>query len=141
MATDSDWPPLTSLVTWLRRSRKDSKVTESLANPSAAMVFAGAAGTQQDITVDDNQLVNNGGIVFFNATNVDITNNTSTGSTGSVIFLGGGNSDVLVSGNTASGAPTRTGVSLPAPTGGPNSNVRIIGNSLTGLLNGIGLGF
>jgi parallel beta-helix repeat protein len=78
--------------------------------------------------------------VFFNTTNVDITNNTSTNSQGSVIFIGGGNSGVTISGNTASGAPTRTGVSLPNPsTFGmtANSGVSITGNSFTGLLNGI----
>jgi hypothetical protein len=108
---------------------------------SAAMVFAGAPGTQSDITVDDNQMVNDNSIVFFNTTNVDITNNTSTGSLGSVIFLGGNNSDVTITGNTASAAPTQTGVRLPTPSTvggtGPNSGVVISGNSFTGLLNGV----
>jgi parallel beta-helix repeat protein len=106
---------------------------------SAAMVFAGTAGNQ-DITVNGNQMVNDNSIVFFNSTNVDITNNTSTGSQGSVIFIGGGNSDVLISGNNASGAPTVTGVRLPNPGdfgSTANSNVRAIGNTFSGLLNGI----
>ena len=108
---------------------------------SAAMVFTGATpGTNADITVNNNQMVNDNSIVFFNTTNVDITNNTSTNSQGSVIFLGGGNSDVTITGNTASAAPTRTGVNLADPsTFGmtPNSSVTIANNSFTGLLNGI----
>ena len=108
---------------------------------SAAMVFTSVLPTvNQDITVNNNQMVNDNSIVFFNTTNVDITNNTSTNSQGSVIFIGGGNNGVTITGNTASAAPTRVGVSLPNPaTFGmtANSNVTIANNSLTGLLDAI----
>jgi hypothetical protein len=56
------------------------------------------------------------------------------------MFIGGGNSDVLISGNNASGAPTVTGVRLPNPADfgmTANSSVRVIGNTFDGLLNGI----
>ena len=51
--------------------------------------------------------MNNAGIIFFSTTNVDITNNTITGSIDHAIKVRGGNNDVTVTGNNVSASPHR----------------------------------
>jgi hypothetical protein len=85
----------------------------------AAMVFT---GTQSNITVSSNQLVNDNSIVFFNSSAISITGNTSTGSQGSVIFLGGGNNGVSITCNDISGGASNI-IRLANTGNGPNSNV------------------
>ena len=66
---------------------------------TAAMVFAGLLGTQDDITVSNNTFTLDNSVVFVNATNVAITGNTFDQSQGSAIYLGGGNATVTIQHN------------------------------------------
>ncbi|HEX8128990.1 MAG TPA: thrombospondin type 3 repeat-containing protein, partial [Pyrinomonadaceae bacterium] len=88
---------------------------------SAAMVFA---GTQTNITVSSNQLVNDNSMVFFNSSSISITGNTVTGSQGSVIFIGGGVNGMSITCNSISnGAANTSAIRIPNFGSGTNSNV------------------
>jgi hypothetical protein len=88
---------------------------------SAAMVFA---GTQSNITVSSNQLVNDNSMVFFNSSAIVITGNSVTGSQGSVIFIGGGNNGMSITCNSISGGAANTSaIRIPNFGSGTNSNV------------------
>ncbi|HEX8422290.1 MAG TPA: right-handed parallel beta-helix repeat-containing protein, partial [Pyrinomonadaceae bacterium] len=86
---------------------------------SAAMVFA---GTQSNITVSANQLVNDNSMVFFNSSAIVITGNTSTGSQGSVIFIGGGVNGMAITCNSISGGAS-SGIRISNTGTGTNSNI------------------
>ena len=91
------------------------------AHTSAAMVFA---GTQSNITVSSNQLVNDNSMVFFNSTSILITGNTVTGSQGSVIFIGGGVNGMSITCNSISnGAANTSAIRIPNFGSGTNANV------------------
>jgi hypothetical protein len=93
---------------------------------SAAMVFA---GTQSNITVSSNQLVNDNSMVFFNSTAIVITGNTSTGSQGSVIFLGGGVNGMTISCNAISGGVS-SAIRIANTGSGTNTNVTANNNNI-----------
>jgi hypothetical protein len=86
---------------------------------SAAMVFA---GTQSNITVSANQLVNDNSMVFFNSSTILITGNTSTGSQGSVIFIGGGVNGMTITCNGISGGVS-SAIRIANTGTGTNSNI------------------
>jgi hypothetical protein len=102
---------------------------------SAAMVFA---GTQTNITVSSNQLVNDNSIVFFNSSSIVITGNTSTGSMGSVIYLGGNNNGVTITCNSISSGGTN-GIRLPNVGAGTNSGVVVNFNNISGVEYGLNI--
>lgn len=96
---------------------------------SAAMVFA---GTQSNINVSSNQLVNDNSMVFFGSSAITITGNTVTGSQGSVIFLGGGNNGISITCNSISGgAANTTAIRIPNFGSGTNSNVTANFNNIS----------
>ncbi|HEV7904764.1 MAG TPA: thrombospondin type 3 repeat-containing protein [Pyrinomonadaceae bacterium] len=94
---------------------------------SAAMVFA---GTQSNITVSSNQLVSDNSIVFFNSSGIAIAGNNSTGSQGSVIFLGGGNNGISISCNDISGGASSI-IRIANTGSGTNTNVNANFNNFT----------
>lgn len=94
---------------------------------SAAMVWA---GTQSNITVSSNLLENDNSMVFFNSSAIAITSNTSTGSLGSVIFLGGGNNGIAITCNDISGGASSI-IRIANTGSGTNSNVTANFNNFT----------
>jgi hypothetical protein len=113
---------------------------------SAAVNFA---GTQSNIAIQNNELTDDASIVGFSGTNgLDIVGNESTNPNGSAIFLGGGNTNVDVTGNDLddSGDDTGTGTgdgpkdsTLVAISNavGANTNVLVEDNVLTNGLRGV----
>lgn len=101
---------------------------------SAAVVFA---GTQTNITVNANEIVNDNSMVFFNSGAVGITANHSTGSQGSVIFLGGGNNGFTITSNTITNGPAVAAIRIPDFGAGANANVTANNNIFSGMLYGI----
>ena len=93
---------------------------------SAAMVFA---GTQIDISITGNDMVNDSSIVLFNTATASIFGNHWTNTTGSAVFIGGGNNTIDVQNNTftdGSGvAVSATNTVTPA-----NNDVRVTGNTI-----------
>lgn len=100
----------------------------STGHDSAFAVFAGA---QSNLTISNNELVTDNSIVLFNTTTASITNNISTDPQGSGVFLGGGNNGVDVAGNTISGGVS-SAVRVLDVGFGPNTNVSVLSNTLTG---------
>jgi parallel beta-helix repeat protein len=101
---------------------------------SAAMVFAGA---QSNLTVSGNELINDNSMVFFNTNGVSITSNLSDGSLGSVIFIGGNDTNVTITCNTIRNAPTKTAIRLPNFGFGANSGVSANNNNIENMGFGI----
>jgi hypothetical protein len=93
---------------------------------SAAMVFA---GTQSNITVSSNQLENDNSMVFFNSSAIVITGNTSTGSQGSVIFIGGGVNGMTIACNAISGGVS-SAIRIANTGTGTNSNITANNNNI-----------
>ncbi|MEO6351287.1 MAG: S-layer homology domain-containing protein [Candidatus Limnocylindrales bacterium] len=96
-----------------------------------ASAFLVLAGTQSNITIQNNDLSGDSSIVSFSTTDLAITGNTRQAGVGSGIYLGGGNTIVQISGNTINGAST--GVAIQDLIGGsPNSDVTVQLNVITG---------
>jgi parallel beta-helix repeat protein len=103
---------------------------------NSAMVFAGGSGAfaddeQSDILIRRNVIVNDSSIALFNVTASEISQNLSTGSNGSGIFLGGGVNDVVIRHNALANGAT-TGINVQTLGVDANSNIDIVGNSITG---------
>jgi parallel beta-helix repeat protein len=107
---------------------------------NTAMVFAGNLGTQTDLLIQRNTLVDDNGIVFFNTTNAVVQSNSLTRTTdGSGIYVGANSRDFTISANTIrdgafSGVAVRNydGFGLPAT---PPTNITIQNNTI--LNNGV----
>ncbi len=102
---------------------------------SAAVVFAGSAD-QSGLVVSDNQMVDDNSIALFSTEDATISGNTSTGSLGSTVFLGGGNVGVVVEGNRFLDG-TGTAVRVTELLGGPNQNLDVLRNVISGNAFGI----
>jgi hypothetical protein len=105
----------------------------------AFSVFAGAPGTQQDIAVRTNELRLDNSIVFFNTLRATVALNSIANAltSGTAIFIGGGNNTVFVTQNVVDGAGLNSsGVSVN-PAFGPNQNVDVIANSIRNARDGI----
>jgi parallel beta-helix repeat protein len=92
---------------------------------SASINFA---GTQSNIAITDNTLVNDATIVLFGGSNgAVVSGNSLTGTNGSGIFVGGGNSNVSITGNTLTDGHS-TGISVGSVSA--NTNVSITNNTI-----------
>ncbi|HEX2097316.1 MAG TPA: right-handed parallel beta-helix repeat-containing protein [Solirubrobacterales bacterium] len=96
---------------------------------SAAVNLAGA--DQSQITVSDNELVDDNSIVFFNTEDATVSGNISTDSRGSTIFLGGGNAGIAVEANRLVDSAT-SAVRVVDLFAGPNQDVDVIRNVISG---------
>ncbi|HEX8181042.1 MAG TPA: thrombospondin type 3 repeat-containing protein [Pyrinomonadaceae bacterium] len=93
---------------------------------SAAMVFA---GTQSSLTITSNQLINDNSMVFLNTNGATISGNLSDGSQGSVIFLGGNDTNFSITCNTIRNAPSVSAIRIPADLFGvPQANTNVTAN-------------
>ncbi|OGZ03683.1 MAG: hypothetical protein A2648_01875 [Candidatus Lloydbacteria bacterium RIFCSPHIGHO2_01_FULL_41_20] len=90
-----------------------------------------ASESSSNITVTDNQIVDDSEILFFNVNIGTISANTITDSANHGIQLGGGNSIIDVTGNTVHGS-TDEWSAIRINGEAMNSNVTIRNNSLTG---------
>lgn len=100
-----------------------------------AILFAGGAGTQSNISITDNVLTGDSEIGFLNTTNSSITGNTSTNSAAHGVYLGGGNDGITISDNTFSVAGSGfSGIRLRNDAIPPaeNTNIHILMNTITG---------
>lgn len=107
---------------------------------NTSITFAGAAGSQSNLSVSNNQIVNDSTVFVVNASNVTISGNTITGSALHGIQLDGGNSGVTVSGNTISNSNPDgwSAIRISNNSGfGPNSGITVSGNMLTNNFFGI----
>jgi hypothetical protein len=108
-------------------------------NETASINFAGAAGTQSDLSITNNEADNS--IVLFNSESVNITGNTvnlNQPFSGSGVFVGGGNDGVFIADNTIiNGLGSAVSVSDLFP--GPNSNIEVIENVLENNARGISI--
>jgi hypothetical protein len=96
--------------------------------------FFGAPGTQHDITFSNNTLDSNLDLV--NITTATVSNNTSTSSPGgSLIIIDGGDNGVTVTGNTITDGVGSAVVIVDRNASGPNQNIDIHDNTLTGNTN------
>lgn len=95
---------------------------------SAAMVFA---GTQSGLTITNNEMLNDSSIVLFQTTGATISGNTTTNPNGSAFYLGGGNTNIDVLNNSVTASPF-TAVRITQDFGGPNSDIEVGGNTLSG---------
>jgi hypothetical protein len=105
----------------------------------AAAVFAGAPGTQQDITYRLNELRLDNSIVFFSTLRPTVAFNSISNAltSGTAILIGGGNDTALVARNVVNGAGLNSsGVSVSAIFG-PNRNVDVLNNSVQNARDGI----
>ncbi|MBA2693214.1 MAG: hypothetical protein H0U65_12105 [Rubrobacter sp.] len=106
-------------------------------NGTASLNFAGAAGTQSNLAITNNEADNS--LVFFNTTDLDVSGNLVGDSTGSGILLGGGNNRVVIQDNSITGA-VGTGVNISNFVGSPNTEVAVLGNTVVGNARGVGVG-
>lgn len=98
---------------------------------SAAMVFASASTTE--ITVEDNDLIDDSSIVFYNSTDVLIAKNKSVRHAGSGIYLGGGNDGITVDDNKLTdGTGSGINATNDGTTPGLNANLEITKNEVSG---------
>jgi parallel beta-helix repeat protein len=110
-------------------------------NTNASIIFVGGDGSatstanQSNLTITGNTMINDAAMIFINTTDLDITNNLSTGSNGSGIFFGGGVTNAEIRNNVLSNGAF-TGINLRTNTFGnapaPNSDIQIVGNSISG---------
>ncbi len=98
------------------------------AHSSAAMVFA---GTQSGLTITNNEMLNDSSIVLFQTTGATISGNTTTNPNGSAFYLGGGNTNIDVLSNSVTASPF-TAVRITQDFAGPNSDIEVGGNTLSG---------
>jgi parallel beta-helix repeat protein len=99
---------------------------------NTAMLFAGAPGTQSDLTIDRNKIQKDAAVWLANVTDSIVVGNTSKKSNGSAIFFAGGVQSTTVAGNEVE-ACAFTGINLRDLVGGaPNSGNTIRGNKVTG---------
>jgi Collagen triple helix repeat (20 copies)/Right handed beta helix region len=77
--------------------------------------------------------------VFFKTTGAEATGNHVSEAESSAVYLGGGNTGTLISGNTFTGNEA-SGVSVADEFGdGPNRSIEVVGNQLTDNLRGVRL--
>jgi hypothetical protein len=86
------------------------------------------AGVQSDLTISNNDLVNDSTLVLFGTTNGSVTANNWTNATGSAIYLGGGNNGVVVVGNTLANSNRR--FLIAENVSGTNINLTVNGNTV-----------
>ncbi|MEA2375933.1 MAG: hypothetical protein QOD53_2396 [Thermoleophilaceae bacterium] len=105
---------------------------------TAAMNF-GSNGTSGLVVTGNTTDGDSSMVVVVDATNTTISDNLGTNFTGSAIFLAKGVDGADVAGNTLSDGPGFTGVRLSAlfGDGGPPTNVRVTGNTISGFSNGV----
>jgi hypothetical protein len=100
-------------------------------NLNAGYIIAEDTTTVSNVTIDDNDMVNDGDIVFFQTLNSTISNNTSTTSPYMMVYLGGGDSAIDIHDNV--GTNDDGGVTLSDPLSyGANSNINIHDNNFDG---------
>lgn len=102
-------------------------------NENAAIVFANAATTQNQLTIERNQSIDDTTFVaLFNTSNTTVATNTirnDLDDTGSAIFVGGDNDGVTVERNKITSAGF-SGIAVRDTLGAAPKNVDIIGNSI-----------
>jgi hypothetical protein len=112
-------------------------------NADVTIIGPGTFGspTSNRITVTGNSsAVDSTLIALFNTNVAQISGNTVTGATGSVVYIGGGDSNITVSGNHISGG-TASAVKVANAFGdGPNSTISITDNTLTGNAYAVNVG-
>jgi parallel beta-helix repeat protein len=101
---------------------------------SATMVLAGGSQSRVDFT--NNEIISDKAVVLFNTDDVNVSGNRMRQASEAGLFLGGGNSRVLVSQNSLAGSGA-SAIEIADPgrfklTGLPNRDVEVKGNSLSG---------
>lgn len=99
---------------------------------NAPVILVGNAGTQSEVTIKNNDIIDDRTIILANVTDSKVNKNLSEGSSGSAIFLAGGVQDTRIKKNDLrdgvdSGIRSRANAISPAP----NSNNLIERNDIT----------
>jgi hypothetical protein len=98
---------------------------------SAAMVFAGPPGSQSDLVVRGNLLVNDSSVVFYSTSSVTIEDNQMAGTRGTAIYLGGANTGIMIARNSYEFGTSRFLIALNDGTyAGPNSGLSVVDNEV-----------
>jgi nitrous oxidase accessory protein NosD len=105
---------------------------------SASMVFTSFLGINQDVVVTHNAIIDDSSIAVFNTENMVIEKNFLRRPSGSGIFLGGGNTNVLVDGNLVD-ASTSSGIVDSGENGLPADVGVVITRNLIGDAGGNGV--
>lgn len=115
---------------------------EFTGNDNAAVTLTETTGRNSDIDITDNELTQNRGIAVFLTDDLTVTGNTINDTDSgdgngrfSAIYLGGGVDDALVQDNTVMLASTGVRIDNQVPE--PNTDVEVLGNTLTDNDNGI----
>lgn len=108
-------------------SISDNKFTGAHANASIALVNT----TSSDVTISDNEMVNDGTIYLINLSGTNtISGNNVTGSTSHGIQLDGSNDNVTISNNTITGINDGWSAIRVSDNNGSNGSITITNNSL-----------
>lgn len=86
-------------------------------------------GTLSDLTITSNQLVNDAGISLYHASLATVSSNTITGNIYEGVFVGGGDTDVSIQGNTFTDGASAA-VLVEDVVGQANTNITVSGNTV-----------
>ncbi|HLI50516.1 MAG TPA: right-handed parallel beta-helix repeat-containing protein [Thermomicrobiaceae bacterium] len=114
---------------------------DGAANSNADITIISSSAMSTGIVVSGNQSVNSDTLIALFYTNgAQITDNVITGAGGSAIYIGGGSTNITVSGNSVTGG-TAKAINVANDFGdGANSSITITGNTLKNNAYGIYVG-
>jgi parallel beta-helix repeat protein len=81
----------------LKKARIEGNVVTKHVN--ASIILVGKAGTQSDVRIANNRIVDDAAVILTNLTSSNVAGNLSRDSNGAGVFFGGGSSNVDVAGN------------------------------------------